>query len=324
VPGSAKKRFQRQPRLSIKLALSFGSVVLTLLLVELALRLFYGGTQARLAYENLNYQHDPELGWFPIPNSTKQITGSRTITATHNSTGFREAERPKNRKPVAVFLGDSFVWGYDVEASERFTEKLQAKHPEWEIHNFGVSGYGTDQEYLLLQKYFDEYRPQLIVLVVCGDNDNEDNSLNRRGEYYKPYFTLENGRLKLNGVPVPKSGKVFLAEHPLISSSYVLRQLIQSCYYLASSVPFKNPNPPTGVLFLDMRSYVTIRGARFVLGTQQWHPELEQFLQKYEISHVDLTTTNEAHRFKAFGRHWTPDGHTFVSERLDPFLKPPP
>src|SRR5262249_37086115 len=158
----------------------------------------------------------------------------------------------------------------------------------------------------------DEYRPQLVVLVVCGDNDNEDNSTNRRGGYYKPYFTLENGRLKLNGVPVPKSEKVFFAEHPLISSSYVVRQLIQSCYYLASSVPFKNPSPPTGVLFLDMRNYVTSRGARFVLGMQQWHPELEQFLEKYEIPHVDLTTTNETHRFKAFGRHWTPEGHTYV------------
>ncbi len=116
--------------------------MLALFVVELGLRLLYGDGQARLADERLSYQHDSELGWFPIPNSSKRITGSRTITATHNSAGFREAERPKERKPVAAFLGDSFVWGYDVEAAERFTEKLQSKHPEWEIHNFGVSGYG--------------------------------------------------------------------------------------------------------------------------------------------------------------------------------------
>jgi hypothetical protein len=318
--GSAKKKLKRPRRLPAKLALSVGSVFLALCLVELGLRLIYGDTQARLADERLSYRHDSELGWFPTPNSTKRITGSRTITATHNSTGFREAERPKEPKRVAIFLGDSFVWGYDVESSERFTEKLQAKHPEWEIHNFGVSGYGTDQEYLLLQKYFAEYQPRVVVLVVCGDNDNEDNSWSCRGGYYKPYFTLENGRLKLNGVPVPKSDKTFLTEHPMISTLYLARLIVQSFYHLTSPAPFKNPEPPTGVLFLDMRSYVTNRGASFVIGMQQWHPELDLFLQKYEIPHVDLTITNEAHRFGAFGKHWTPEGHTFVADRLEPFL----
>src|SRR5262245_14178823 len=114
-PGSKKSK--SQPRLPVKLALALCSLLFALFLLELGLRLIYGDNQARLADERLSYQHDPQLGWFPIPNSTKRITGSRTITVTHNSTGFREAERPKDRKPVAVFLGDSFVWGYDVEAS---------------------------------------------------------------------------------------------------------------------------------------------------------------------------------------------------------------
>jgi len=314
-------RSQTRFRLGAKLILAFCSVLLAVLLVELVLRLLYGSAHGRLDDERLSYQHDPELGWFPIPNSSKRITGSRTITATHNSKGFRESERTKKHKPVAVFLGDSFVWGYDVEASERFTERLQAKHPEWEIHNFGVSGYGTDQEYLLLQKHFDEYQPKIVVLIVCGDNDNEDNSWNCRGGYYKPYFTLENGRLKLNGVPVPKSEKTFFAEHPLVSSPFVVRPMVQVWYYLTSPAPLKNPEPPTGVLFLDMRSYVTNRGASFVIGMQQWHPDLDQFLQKYGIPHVDLTTTNDSHRFPQFGRHWTPEGHAFVADKLDPFLK---
>jgi hypothetical protein len=307
--------------LCAKIALGFCSLLLAVLLVEVVLRLLYGNSHSRVDDERLSYRHDPELGWFPVANSTKRITGSRTITATHNSKGFRESERIKENKPVALFLGDSFVWGYDVEASERFTEKLQARHPEWEIHNLGVSGYGTDQEYLLLQKYYNEYQPRIVILVVCGDNDNEDNSWNCRGGYYKPYFTLENGGLKLNGVPVPKSEKTFFVEHPLISSPLVVRLLVQGWYYLTSPAPLKNPEPPTGVLFLDMRSYVTNRGASFVIGMQQWHPDLDLFLQKYGIAHVDLTTTNEAQRFAAYGKHWTSEGHSFVADKLEPFLK---
>jgi len=82
----------------------------------------------------------------------------------------------------------------------------------------------------------------------------------------------------------------------------------------------RNPEPPTGVLFLEMRSYVTNHGASFIIGMQQWNAELDQFLQKFGIAHVDLTTTNDTHRFPGFGKHWTPEGHTFVAGKLNDFL----
>jgi hypothetical protein len=288
---------------------------------EIGLRLLFRNNLAELEVEkNLAYRYDPELGWFPAANSNKRLTFSRTITATHNSEGFRGPEPVKNHKPGIIFLGDSFVWGFDVEVSERFTEKLQAKHPEWAIYNFGVSGYGTDQEYLLLRKYFDQYQPAAVFLVICGDNDNEDNAWNFRDGYYKPYFTLQGGGLKLNGVPVPKSGRTFFAEHKLLSRPYLTRLLVGSYYKLSSPPPVKNEDPPTGALLLDMRSYVTNKGASFAVGMQQWHPDLEKFLQNYNIPHVDLTTTNPAHRYTAFGKHWTPEGHSLVADKIDQFL----
>jgi lysophospholipase L1-like esterase len=49
---------------------------------------------------------------------------------------------------MIVFLGDSFVWGLDSEADERFTELLKAKLPDYKVL-VAVAGFGTDQEYLL-------------------------------------------------------------------------------------------------------------------------------------------------------------------------------
>ena len=44
----------------------------------------------------------------------------------------------------------------------------------------GVSGYGTDQEYLLLKKLWPQVKPAVVVLIFGTDNDRLDNSRSRR------------------------------------------------------------------------------------------------------------------------------------------------
>src|SRR5215510_11391457 len=141
------------------------SLTLSAILGELGLRLFC--RQLDRDERSLLYRYDQRLGWFPKANSQGIFTASRTIHIAHNGDGFRGPELTSSGRPVIVFLGDSFVWGFDAEASERFTEKLQAKHPEWAVYNLGVSGYGTDQEYLLLQRCFKKYQPRVVLLVYC-------------------------------------------------------------------------------------------------------------------------------------------------------------
>ena len=116
---------------------------------------------------NLNYRYDEELGWFPVENSKQSYEGSRSIKVEHNSRGFRDSDHIVDTKPRIIFVGDSFVWGSDVEKQERFTEKLRGKLTNWSVYNLGVSGYGTDQEYLLLKRHYDFYSPNIVFLVFC-------------------------------------------------------------------------------------------------------------------------------------------------------------
>src|SRR5215470_14385830 len=82
---------------------------------------------------SLSYRYDAELGWFPIPNGSNRFMGSRPITVQHNGDGFRDPPHgPKQKKRIA-FVGDSFVWGYDAEQAERFSDKLQARLADWEV-----------------------------------------------------------------------------------------------------------------------------------------------------------------------------------------------
>ena len=312
---SAEARPRNEVRARIWLLLF--SLVVAAAMSEAGLRLFL---HQRLSWEqderNLMYHYDEQLGWFPIPNSSNRFTGSRTVSIEHNRLGFRGPEPVRNGKPGILFLGDSFVWGFDAEASERFTEKLQTRHPEWNIYNLGVSGYGTDQEYLLLQKYFEQYQPQVVFLMFCTDNDDSDNCWNVRGGYYKPYVTLEGTRLRLNGIPVPRAERVFCAEHPALCRWYLVRLLTRAWFRLTAPAPIKNPNP-TGPILRDMQKYVQSKGATFVIGVERSQPYLEDFLRYFKIPYVDVTTPL---RYSSHGEHWTPEGHAFVCEKIDEFL----
>ena len=82
------------------------------------------------------------------------------------------------------------------------TDAVHAR-PDLEIYNMGVSGYGTDQELLLLQRFIARYRPALVVAVYTNINDPEDNGAPiTNGGYPKPYYRLEDGALRLHGVPL--------------------------------------------------------------------------------------------------------------------------
>jgi hypothetical protein len=267
---------------------------------------------------NSIYRYDPELGWFPIANSKKTFAGGRRIQVEHNGRGFRDVEHVVGTRPRMIFLGDSFIWGYDVEQPERVTEKLRAKVTDWSIYNLGVSGYGTDQEYLLLRRQYEFYRPQIVFLVFCRDNDDDDNSSNvRYGGYYKPYFTVDGAGLTLRGVPVPKSEKYFFSQHNVLAKSGWVRLIAQAYFNLTAPPVYIAPRSPTHAILAEMQRFIQSKGGQLVVGLQRSYPELEQFLTDQNIPYVDLSNP---YTYPTGSYHWTPEGHTFVSEKIKEFL----
>ena len=180
-------------------------VVVTLAALEVFLRFAdFRELREGVSERSLSYRYDSELGWAPVPNSTSSATNARTVQVRHNSLGLRDEEFSLDAKPTILFLGNSFVWGLDAESGERFSELLKPRIASHKILAAGVSGYGTDQEYLLLRKLWPQVRPAVVVLMFCTQNDRGDNSTNIRYEgYHKPYFTTApDGSLQLKGQPV--------------------------------------------------------------------------------------------------------------------------
>jgi len=261
------------------------------------------------------YNYDAELGWFPVPNSDVSFTGIRTIRVRHNSLGLRDIEHDTAVKPTIAFIGDSFVWGYDVEQNERFTEALRAKLPGQRIVNAGVTAYGTDQELLLLLRLWDRIKPDVVVLMVCVDNDRKDNTANTRQDGpYKPYFDLAQGAFK--GIPVPWSRHLYFADNWLARNSWVFRVAV-SAYVLITHPQVAVPDP-THRLIGMMKELVESKGARFLVGVQFRESALETALTAMKIPYASFDGAE--HEF-GDGDHWTPKGHEQVAERLLTLLK---
>lgn len=194
---------------------------LEILLRVADLRVLREGSSER----SLTYRYDAELGWAPIPNSSSIITTARTIHVQHNSLGFRDIEYERDARPTMLFIGDSFVWSVDAEANERFTDLLRSRISNYRIVNVGVSGYGTDQEYLLLQRVWSNIQPTVVVLVFCTANDRLDNSTNVHYDgYQKPYFApAPDGTAVLRGQPVSTSRQLYIKQDWLVRHLWLAR-----------------------------------------------------------------------------------------------------
>jgi hypothetical protein len=300
------------------LALLGVSIGASMLLAEGTLRLVSDPRLERRHDErSLLYRYDAELGWFPTENGRSAFRGNRTIQVEHNADGFRDVPHGPRTKPRIAVLGDSFVWGYDVEAHARFTDLLARHRPDVEVLNLGVSGYGTDQEFLLLQRFFERYRPDLVVLVVSQQNDSIDNSVNLNyGGYYKPYFVVGDAALELRGVPVPRAFNYFVAEHPRLARSYAVRAAARLWFQRTAPPLEQNPDPTLAILEA-LRGYLSERGCPLRIGIHGGSTKLPYALELDGFRFVDLDNN---YRFPEHGRHWTPEGHRYVASKLYDYL----
>ena len=163
------------------------------------------------------WRFDERLGWHHVPGASGWMRRPEfEVEMRINAEGLRDRSYPLDRQPGSwrlLLFGDSFVEGWGVRAEDAVSSRLEARLQSGagglvEAINFGVAGYGTDQELLLFEQSGRRYRPDQVLLFFYA-NDLINNASDRgigseRG--YKPWFRLDRtGRLRLRGVPVKRS-----------------------------------------------------------------------------------------------------------------------
>lgn len=218
----------RVARLAATTALMGVATFVALALAEGAARLLAPSWAPQHAERNF-WRYDELLGWA----HREGVSGTLRhpdfeILVEISEQGFRDRVYPEPRvagRSRMLVLGDSFAWGFGVERDEILWEILEARHPDWEIINTAVSGYGTDQQLLFLESRGLDFRPDVVVLQF-HPNDVEDTAAERRYGYPKPNFQLDpEARITLHGVPVPRLSWAWRAQRWLGESSYLFNRL---------------------------------------------------------------------------------------------------
>jgi hypothetical protein len=195
-----------------KIALALAALLLPLLALEVALRLF-GPILPGFYRTGTDLVAHPIFGHFHQPNvvvwrRTPEFVAAERI----NSKGLRDRELPYEKPAGAqrlLVLGDSYVEADQVDAREMLTTRLEALiGGRTEVINAGVGGFGTAQEWLFFREEGYRYQPDVVLVVFFIGNDVRNNSARLDNDarlLTEPYFGLAaDGSL----TPVDASSKV--------------------------------------------------------------------------------------------------------------------
>ncbi|MEK6765731.1 MAG: SGNH/GDSL hydrolase family protein [Planctomycetota bacterium] len=157
--------------------------------------------------------YDNHLGWKLAPNwNGRHKHYDYDVSYSTNSHGFRNDFNTKQGQAGLgyAFVGDSFTFSFGVNDNETFIQLLNSQEKHGNVYfNFGVPGYSTDQEYLLIRRTVLHFSPDVILLVVYLGNDLFDNELPfpLQANRAKPYYELVSNELVLRNTPVPMEPK---------------------------------------------------------------------------------------------------------------------
>jgi len=208
--GPHQARFVKR-RLFAKLLLLVTGLLVALLLTEVGLRVS--------GFSHFNpYIADREVGYSLRPNAAGWWLKEGTTYVTINSQGLRDREHTIAKPPGTIriaVLGDSFAEALQVPLEKTFWTVMEQRIQDSaralelkagsagmkvEVLNFGVSGFSTARELILLRQRVWQYSPDLVLLLVTTRNDIRDNAraLDPYANSGLPYFIYREGSLTLD------------------------------------------------------------------------------------------------------------------------------
>jgi len=254
-------------------------------IAEVSLRL------AHVRFEPQLYTANHQFGWSLRSGASGVVMGETRQFVQINPQGFRDVPRsyakPVNNVRVAV-LGNSWTEALQVPLDKTYCSLLERKLSglpcfagrQVEVLNFGVSGYSTAQELLLLQQEVWKYHPDIVLVAFYSARDVANNvrQLNNAGDpEQSPYFVYRGERLVLDAsfrnLPAVQERQIKLQKLRGIVNDHVLvLQAVNSLVrYGRTRVAMAEANERTGKVGTDSTEYAIYAPPSQPLLEEAWH-----------------------------------------------------
>jgi hypothetical protein len=160
----------------------------------------------------------PVLGWRYAPHFRDNLSqmNSKALRSNREYT----ARPPDNVLRIAAF-GDSFVYGSEVDNASAWPAVMESQHPDLEVLNYGVGGYGVDQAYLRYLLEGKDLSPKVVLIGYSPDDINRTVNVYRRfltdldSALIKPRYVLDaDGSLSLLEMPARLEDYQRMLEEP--------------------------------------------------------------------------------------------------------------
>jgi hypothetical protein len=175
--------------------------IFSILIVLISIIISLGVVEVVLRNSNLVTKVKSGWGWRDMP-----FQKSLALEGEVNQLGLRGKRIDYSSKDIVVLLvGDSQVESASLsftDMPENILERLNdGRDRAIKVFSIGASGWGQDQQYLALQKYFEKYRADYVFLWLTPANDIWENIFPDRSTSLtagpiKPTFKVVDGRLK--------------------------------------------------------------------------------------------------------------------------------
>lgn len=278
------------------------------------------------------FRPDPVLGYTHLPGAfvVTLATGYQfrmthlpnTLRVTHPLETY-----PSSPEKEGIWIfGCSITHGWSLNDEETYPWLLQEHFPDFEIVNFGVSGYGTLHSLLQLREALQHSRPRLVVLAYASFHDVRNLDLRKRqkaalvmqrfGSVLQPYARLdEQGELRIE-MATQEYG-----EFPLMRVSALSHFLEMTWNDIEASR--SNSAEVARKLVLEIDRVAREHGTRLVVAfIDQKCDEMKRFTDEHGIPSFDISVdlsirgnTNYPHN-----EHPSARANRHYANTLEPFL----
>ena len=178
---AVNKQRRKQPSSVKKIAYILITIFIVLILCtilgELFTRIFSNGKYGKpvIPPPYNTALKDEYLGWRMTPNYSytgkmhKSNWEEYDIKLNYDENGFKVFGDTNSTHPKILFIGDSYTACIEVSNEDSFFQII-GDSLNVEVFSYGHAGYSTLQEYMILDQWLDQIKPDLIVWETCSND----------------------------------------------------------------------------------------------------------------------------------------------------------